>query len=123
MNSSIPAGIVPDQATRGFLRALLGQGMAAAPQRTLWDTLRGRWVRPHASATSDARPAAAAAQQVDFHTWSECVRQLLGPTDGDPGSWPALYAGGATPLEAARWAVLGHPNRWPTAGSMTAGEL
>lgn len=122
MSSSVSSGNIPDQATRGFLHVPLAPGRATAARWTLWDALRRRWARSHPPASSDAMPAGGVAQQVDFRTWSECVRQLMGSTE-DPDSWPALYAGGATPLEAARRAVLGRGDRVPMAGSLTVGEL
>jgi hypothetical protein len=42
-----------------------------------------------------------------FESWCDRVRQLLGWSDGASDDWPALYAAGCSPRDAARATVYG----------------
>lgn len=42
-----------------------------------------------------------------FEAWCDCVRQLLGGTDGSAADWGELFAAGRTPRDAARRMVYG----------------
>jgi hypothetical protein len=48
-----------------------------------------------------------ALQQTGFEAWCSCVRRLLGWSEGMLEEWPALFASGHTPRDAARAAVYG----------------
>ncbi len=53
---------------------------------------------PNKPATSDAAA---------FEAWCGCVRRLLGWNDGTGDGWPALFASGHTPRDAARATIYG----------------
>jgi hypothetical protein len=48
-----------------------------------------------------------ALRQSGFEEWCNCVRRLLGWSQGMLEEWPALFATGHTPRDAARAAVYG----------------
>lgn len=48
-----------------------------------------------------------AAEREEFERWCGCVRRLLGWRSGEMQDWPALFASGHTPRDAARLAVYG----------------
>ncbi len=48
-----------------------------------------------------------ALRQAGFEAWSSCVRRLLGWSDGMHEDWPALFASGHTPRDAARATIYG----------------
>ena len=48
-----------------------------------------------------------ALEQSGFEAWCNCVRRLLGWSEGTREDWPALFASGHTPRDAARSAVYG----------------
>lgn len=57
---------------------------------------------------SQAEPAQAAASDgVRFQAWCDCVRQLLGWSEGQGDDWHAHFAAGRTPRDAARATVYG----------------
>ena len=57
---------------------------------------------------SPVEPAdAIASAQAGFDAWCNCVRRLLGWSEGMLEEWPALFATGHTPRDAARAAVYG----------------
>jgi hypothetical protein len=43
----------------------------------------------------------------EFVTWCDRVRLLLGWSEGEGDDWPALFAEGRTPRDAARATVYG----------------
>jgi hypothetical protein len=48
-----------------------------------------------------------ALQGTGFDTWCGCVRRLLDWSEGTGEDWPALYASGHAPRDAARATVYG----------------
>ena len=46
-------------------------------------------------------------EQTGYEAWCNCVRRLLGWSEGELESWPGLFASGHTPRDAARAAVYG----------------
>ena len=46
-------------------------------------------------------------QNSNYEDWCRCVRRLLGWPSGEMENWPALFASGHTPRDAARFAVYG----------------
>ena len=48
-----------------------------------------------------------ALEQAGFEAWCNCVRRLLGWSEGTLEDWPGLFASGHTPRDAARTAVYG----------------
>ena len=42
-----------------------------------------------------------------YEAWCDCVRRLLGWTEGAEEGWPALFASGHTPRDAARTTIYG----------------
>jgi hypothetical protein len=49
----------------------------------------------------------AAPDQAGFEAWCDCVRRLLGWSEGAGEDWAALYATGHTPRDAARTTIYG----------------
>jgi hypothetical protein len=54
-----------------------------------------------------ADAAEAASEGARFDAWCNCVRQLLGGSDGAAEDWRALFAAGRSPRDAARAMVYG----------------
>jgi hypothetical protein len=50
---------------------------------------------------------AIALEQTGFEEWCNCVRRLLGWSQGMREDWPHLFSTGHTPRDAARAAVYG----------------
>lgn len=53
--------------------------------------------------------AAAARRRMSYDLWCECLGLLLGRGEAGAGRWPALYAAGLTPLQAARETAFSRP--------------
>ena len=50
---------------------------------------------------------AGALGEAGFEAWCDCVRRLLGWTEGTGEGWAALFASGHTPRDAARTTIYG----------------
>jgi hypothetical protein len=49
----------------------------------------------------------AASDVAAFNAWCDCVRRLLGWTEGTGEDWLALFKSGHTPRDAARTTIYG----------------